>query len=64
MNSIYKIHIDKQNNKKSKDYRVRVVNTNFSNMRKALTKVCKTRKEAEQFELYCYKLLQFISEDK
>jgi hypothetical protein len=64
MYSQFKIHIDKQDNKKSRDYRLRVINTNYPNMRKALTRFFKTRKEAEQFELYSYKLLQFISEDK
>ena len=64
MYSQFKIHIDKQDNKKSRDYRLRVINTNYPNMRKALTRFFKTRREAERFELYSYKLLQFISEDK
>ncbi len=61
--SKYSIHIDRQNNKQSIGYRVRVINKDYPSMSKALTKSFKTKEEAEQHELFCYRFLQFIKEE-
>jgi hypothetical protein len=54
------VHIDKQNNKQSNDYRVRLVDKDIPNMRECITKHCKTKEEAEAIELYTHRLIQFI----
>lgn len=60
MKNTFSIHIDKQCNKQFVGYRVRVANNSYPNMGKTLNRRFKTRKEAEQYELDCYRLLQFI----
>lgn len=54
------VHIDKQNNKQSTDYRVRIVDKDIPNMRECITKHFKTKDEAEAYELQIYRVLQFI----
>lgn len=59
-----KIYRDKQNNKSSQSYRIRVVNTDVPSMRDSLTIYLKNSNEADRVELFLYKLLSSIEEEK
>lgn len=54
------VYVDKQNNMHSRPFRVRLVDRDYPNVNKALTKYFNTRKEAEDYELQVYRIIQFI----
>lgn len=55
-----KIYRDKQNNKKSKSERIRVVNTTVPNMNDCITIHINNSNDADRVELFLYKLLTLI----
>ena len=64
MRTNLQIHIDKQNNKQSQYFRVRLVDKDIPNMRSCITKHFKTKEEAEAYELQLYRVLQYIGESR